>query len=53
MWCESCCDGTDLGPGDTCNACGTTSKVVGYYKLEYPMTKEDEDRKIPIIEFER
>lgn len=48
--CESCAGGTDLGPGETCNVCGTTRKIVGYRKCEYPMYDSDERNDIPITE---
>ena len=46
--CESCAGGTDLSPGAKCEVCGNHNEVIGYRKLEYPMTKDDEDRNIPI-----
>lgn len=50
MFCESCANGTDLGAGETCDTCGRTRKIIGYRKCEYPMTKDDENRDIPITE---
>ena len=44
MWCESCCDGTDLRAGGTCNVCGTSRQVVGRQKCEYPQTQADEEQ---------
>lgn len=53
MWCESCADGTDLVPNETCQVCRTTRKVVGHRKDETPMSKEDESTRIPITELSK
>ena len=46
--CESCAGGTDLLPEAKCEVCGNHNEIIGYRKLEYPMTKDDENRDIPI-----
>jgi hypothetical protein len=51
MSCESCCDGTDLGAGDSCSCCGRHNDIIGYRKCEYPMCEADEDRDIPITRY--
>ena len=48
MWCESCCNGSDLRSGDTCSVCGTSRRVVGRREWEYPQTQVDEENGIPI-----
>ena len=48
MFCESCCDGGDLAPGEMCPSCGTSRIIVGTRPLEYPMTKEEEGTSVPV-----
>ena len=48
--CLSCVDGEDLPPGAKCSVCGRHKVITGYRKCEYPMTKDDEDRGIPVTE---
>ena len=50
MWCESCVDGQDLSPGDSCEVCGSGRKIIGSRKCEYPMTEGDENQDILVTE---
>ena len=53
MWCETCCNGTDLGIGSSCSVCGTIKKVVGYRKVHQPQNQLDADSGAPIISLMR
>lgn len=40
--CESCCDGTDLHPGESCS-CGRTMVITSYCPIAYKMSASDPD----------